>query len=89
MPTPERRFDKLALDFVGTLPLSRGFDTILVMTDRLTDHVKLEPTHSTATAQDVAELVYASWYHQFCLPTAITSDRDKLFTSNFWKELHR
>jgi len=89
MPIPERRFDELALDFVGTLPLSKGFDTILVMTDRLTDYVKLEPTHSTATAQDIAELVYASWYRQFGLPTAITSDRDKLFTSNFWKELHK
>jgi len=89
MPIPERRFDELALDFVGTLPLSKGFDTILVMTDRLTDYVKLEPTHSTATAQDIAELVYASWYRQFGLPTAITSDRDKLFTSNFCKELHK
>ena len=89
MPIPERRFDELALDFVGTLPLSKGFDTILVMTDRLTDYVKLEPTHSTATAQDIVELIYASWYRQFRLPTTITSDHDKLFTSNFWKELHK
>ena len=50
MPIPEQRFDELALDFVGTLPISKGFDTILVMTDRLTDYVKLEPTHSSATA---------------------------------------
>jgi len=89
MPIPERRFVELALDFVGPLPLSKGFNTILVMTDRLTDYVKLEPTHSTATAQTIAELVYTSWYRQFGLPTAITSDRDKLFTSNFWKELHK
>src|SRR5439155_16849767 len=45
--------------------------------------------HSTATAQDIANLVYSSWYCQFGLPKAITSDRDKLFTSNFWKELHK
>jgi hypothetical protein len=89
MPVPDHRFDELALDFVGTLPISRGFDTILVMTDRLTDYVKLEPTLSTATAQDIAKLVYNSWYRQFGLPKAITSDRDKLFTSNFWKELHK
>ena len=89
MPIPEHRFDELALDFVGTITVSKGFDTILVMTDRLTDYVKLEPTHSTATAQDIAKLVYASWYRQFGLPKAITSDRDKLFTSNFWKELHK
>jgi len=89
MPVPEHRFDELALDFVGTIPISKGFNMILVMTDRLTDYVKLEPTHSTATAQDIARLIYASWYRHFGLPKAITSDRDKLFTSNFWKELHK
>jgi hypothetical protein len=76
MPIPEHRFDELAMDFVGTIPISNGFDMILVMTDRLTDYVKLEPTHSTATAQDIATLVYSSWYRQFGLPIkAITSDR--------------
>jgi hypothetical protein len=83
MPIPEHRFDKLALDFVGTLTTSNGFDMILVMTDRLTDYVKFEPTHSTATAQDIAKLVYTSWYRHFILPKAITSNRDKLFTSKF------
>ena len=89
MPIPKQRFDELALDFVGPVPMSKGYDTILVMTDRLTNYVKLEPTVSTASAQDIARLVYASWYRQFGLPKAITSDRDKLFTSKFWKELHK
>jgi RNase H-like domain found in reverse transcriptase/Reverse transcriptase (RNA-dependent DNA polymerase)/Integrase zinc binding domain/Chromo (CHRromatin Organisation MOdifier) domain/Retroviral aspartyl protease/Zinc knuckle len=89
MPIPRDRFTEMALDFVGTLAPSRGFDTILVMTDRLTDYVKFEPTHSTATAADIADLVYRSWYRQFGLPKAMTSDRDKLFTSHFWKELHK
>ena len=73
---------------MGPVTISNGFDTILVMTDRLTDYVKMEPTHSTATAQDIVMLVYTSWYCQFGLPKAITSDWDKLFTSKFWKELH-
>ena len=64
MPIPELRFDELALDFVSPLASSNGFDTILMMTDRLTDYVKLEPTHSTATAKDIVILVYKSWYHQ-------------------------
>lgn len=89
MPIPERRFNELAMDFVGKLPVSKGFDTILLMMDRLTNYVKLEPTHSNATAHDIANLVYSSWYRHFGLPTAITSDRDKLFTSNFWRELHK
>ena len=59
------------------------------MTDRLMDYVKFEPTHFTATAESIANLVYKSWYRQFDLPSAITSDRDKLFTSGFWKELYK
>ena len=89
MPIPQDRFTEMALDFVGPLVPSKGYDTILVMTDRLTDYVKFEPTHSTATAADIADLVYRSWYRQFGLPKGMTSDRDKLFTSNFWKELHK
>jgi hypothetical protein len=60
MPIPSRRFEELAMDFVGTLPLSSGFDTIFVMTDRLMDYVKLEPCLSNASAEDIASLVYKS-----------------------------
>jgi hypothetical protein len=59
------------------------------MTDRLTNYVKIKPTTSSATAPAIANLVYRSWYHQFGLPTAITSDRDKLFVSKFWMELFK
>jgi hypothetical protein len=89
MPIPKKRFSEMALDFVQTLVPSKGFHTILGMTDRLTDCVKFEPRHSTATAADIADLVYRSWYRQFGLPKAMTSDRDKLFISKFWKELHK
>jgi hypothetical protein len=89
MPIPSNRFSEMALDFVGPVPKSNGFDMILGMTDRLTNYVKLEPVHSTATAQDIADVVYHSWYRQFGMPEAMTSDRDKLFTSKFWKELFK
>jgi hypothetical protein len=89
MPIPAERFSEIAMDFVGPIPKCKGFDMILVMTDRLTNYIKIEPTTQHATAPDIAELVYRSWYRQFGLPKAITSDRDKLFTSRFWKELAR
>jgi hypothetical protein len=54
------RFAEIALDFVETLTPSRGFDTILVMIDQLTNYVKFESTYSTATTTDIAELVYRS-----------------------------
>ena len=69
--------------------MSNGFDTALVMTDRLTNYCKIEPLKMSATAQDVAELFYRTWYRQFGFSNAITSDHDKLFTSGFWKELFK
>ena len=89
IPIPANRFMDLALDFVSRLPTSKGFDSILGMTDRLTRYVKLEPLKSTASAREVAEIVYRSWYRQFGLPEFIVSDRDKLFTSHFWQELFK
>ena len=36
MPTGERPFEGIAMDFVGELPESEGFNAILVVTDRCT-----------------------------------------------------
>ena len=89
LPVPLDRFSDISMDFIGPLPKSRGFDTLFVVTDRLTGYTKIEPTMQTATAKDIAELFHCTWYRQFGLPRTIVSDRDKLFLSKFWKELHR
>jgi len=83
MLIPDQQFHELAMDFIGPLPKAKGFDTILVMTDRLINYIKIEPIVCTATAPMIATLVYQAWYRQFGLPAAITSDRDKLFVSKF------
>src|ERR1700687_2450344 len=89
LPVPLDRFADIAMDFVGPFPKSKRYDTILVITDRLTNYVKIEPTLQTATAEDIAGVVYKSWCRQFGLPRRIVSDRDKLFNSQFWRELLR
>ena len=89
LPIPDERFSDIAMDFVGPLPNSNGFNSILVITDRLTNYVLIEPTYTTATAPDVAHLVYRTWCRRFGLPQRIVSDRDKLFMSGFWKALHK
>jgi len=77
------------MDFVGPFPKMDGYDMILVITDRLTNYVRIEPTHLKATAPEIALLVYRTWCRQFGLPQRIVSDRDKLFMSQFWKALHK
>jgi hypothetical protein len=88
LPVPDHRLQAVAMDFVGPLPVEDGFDCILTITDRLGADVRLIPTTLTATAADVAQLFYTNWYCENGLPLEIVSDRDKLFTSSFWRSLH-
>jgi hypothetical protein len=40
-------------------------------------------------AREIANLFFDHWYCENGLPLTIISDRDKIFTSKFWKALHR
>src|SRR5579859_1998050 len=87
MPVPSAHFREIAMDFVGHLPRLHSFDSVIIVTDRLMNYLKIEPTKTSVTAPEIADLFYQTWYRQCGLPTAITSDRDKLFIGRFWKEL--
>ncbi|RXW17191.1 hypothetical protein EST38_g8660 [Candolleomyces aberdarensis] len=88
LPVPDSRFSLVAIDFVGPLPVDKGFDYVVTMTDRLGADIKLVPCKSTMTAPEFAEIFFDHWYCDNGLPLEIISDRDKLFTSSFWKTLH-
>lgn len=88
LPIPERRGDSVAIDFVGPLPLDDGFDCIVTMTDRLGSDIQIAPTNTTVTAEKFA-VIFDRWYCENGLPLDIISDRDKIFTSKFWKALHK
>ncbi len=49
--------------------------------------VRIVPTHTTITAEDLAILFFNHWYCENGLPADIVCDRDKLFVSRFWKAL--
>ena len=85
----KNHFVEMILDFIETLVSFKGFDIILVMIDRLMNYFKFEPIHFTVIVADITDLIYRSWYRQFEFPKIITSNRNKLFTSEFWKKLHK
>ena len=93
MPVPTRPWQYIGIDFVGPLPESSnrtgGYDMICVIIDLLTSMVHLVPSRQTYRASDIAELIFDSVYKLHGLPERIISDRDSLFTSKFWKRLHR
>ncbi|GAA5873889.1 hypothetical protein JCM1840_000216 [Sporobolomyces johnsonii] len=89
LPVPSRLFSDIALDFVGPLPKSKGHDYLLTITDRLSGYTRLVGCTTKDDARTVAGLVYEHWVRFFGQPERMVSDRDKLFTSRFWKELHK
>ena len=90
MPVPTRPWQYIGGDFVGPLLGSTNRNgTIYVVIDMLTSMVHLVPTKQTYRATDIAELMFDAIYKLHSLPGQIVSDRDSLFTSKFWKRLHR
>lgn len=93
MPVPTYPWQYIGVDFVGPLPESTNrtgsYDMICVVIYALTSMVHLIPSKQTYRAGDVAELMFENVYKLHGLPERIVSDRDLLFTSRFWKQLHR
>lgn len=85
-------WETIGIDFVGPLPESKNrdgsFDCITVVIDQLTSMTHLIPSRTNYKAKDVAELMFESIYKLHGLPAHIISDRDVLFTSNFWEHLN-
>src|SRR6202035_2666634 len=88
LPVPDDRGDSVAIDFIGPLPLDEGFNCIVSMTDRLGSDLRIIPTRTDIDAEEFAAIFFREWYCENGLPLEIISDRDKLFTSKFWKALH-
>ena len=79
MPIPPasttRPFAHCSMDLITDLPLSEGFNSILVVVDRgLMKGVILLPCNKMITAEQVANLLLENLYKRFGLPDKIISD---------------
>lgn len=74
------------MDFIEALPKSNGADCILVVVDKFSKYGHFIPLAHPYTASKVAHLFMSTVYRLHGLPEAIISDRDRVFTSTFWKE---
>ena len=88
LPVPDGPWSSISVDFVTGLPLTaRGLDSIMVCVDRFTKMVHMVATRKDLTAPQCALLMFQHVIKHHGVPKDIVSDRDKLFTSAYWKEL--
>ena len=83
-----RPFAHCSMDLITDLPLSDGFDSILVVVDHsLMKGVILLPCNKTITAEQVANLLLENLYKRFGLPDEIILDRGPQFTVHAFHKL--
>jgi transposase InsO family protein len=81
------------MNFITKLPKSTNlaigerYDSILVMIDRLTKYSHIIACKEKMIVEQLGYLVLDRLIRYHDIPKGLTSDRDKLFTSNYWKTL--
>ena len=77
------------MDFIECPPLSQGKSVILVVVDRMTKYGHFIALAHPFIAIIMANLFFEQIFRLHGLPKTIVSNRDKVFTSSFGKELFK
>jgi transposase InsO family protein len=88
LPTPKKAWRDVLMDFIEGNPKSDGYAYTLVVVDRFSKYAHFVPLVHPYTATSVATTYMNHVFKLHGVPKTIVSDRDKIFTSIFWKELH-
>lgn len=84
---PNRPFETITMDFITDLPISDGFDSILVVTDRHTKTVIFEPCLKTINADKTADLLLKKVFRRYGIPSKIICDRGPQFASQVMRTI--
>jgi len=86
---PEKPWVHISVDFITKLPLAQGYDSILVVVDRLTKMVHFIPTTEKTLVEGLARLFRDNVWKLYGLPESIISDRRPQFTMGMMWKLNR
>jgi hypothetical protein len=87
LPIPQGAWQDLTIDFMEGLPKSEGYNSILVLVDKFSKYPHFSPLKHPFTATKVAQVFLDNIVKLHGTPRSLVSDKDKVFTSNFWKAL--
>ena len=82
---PEVCWEVVSMNFVTGLLVSREFDAILTVVDKLSKQPRYAPMHTNTGCAERRKPFFDVVVRHHGLPKIISSDRDPMFTSNFWK----
>jgi len=86
---PEKPWTYISADFITKLPIAQGYNSILVVVDRLTKMVHFISTTEKTLAEGLARLFRDNMWKLHRLPESIVSDRGPQFTAGIMWELNR
>jgi len=89
LPIPDKIWCDVSMDFIEGLPNSGGKSVIMVVVDRLSKAAHFVALAHPYSALTVAQAFLDNVYKHHGCPTSIVSDRDVVFTSEFWKEFFK
>ena len=83
---PDQPWRSITMDFITDLPESDGYDTILVVIDRLTKMSHFISCKKGLDTRQFTTLFMQNIVRLHGIPRDIITDRGSLFTSGLWKQ---
>ncbi len=83
----EGPWESVSMDFMVSLPSSKGFDAIMVVVDQFNKMAHFIPTKDEAMTQETGRLFFTHVFKHHGLPKDIVSNRNRKFISKFWRAL--
>ena len=78
----------MTVDLIMELPLSDGYDAIMVVVDKFTKHAHFLPTTTHLSTEGAALLLCDNVWRHYGWPSTIISDRGTQFTAHFSQALN-